>query len=118
MRSTESSSIAGIPTAHAGHDGRACNAGIIQGRIHGPIGCEPDETKDRSQLERFIRSQRWEVFLVAARINIVLSNGGYQGWVLHMQMASDTHLRCCFEVQDRRLTSRNRPWAALQYNTG
>ena len=65
-----------VPTTHAGHDGRTCDAGVIQGRSHGPVGREPDETKDRSQLQRFVRSQRWGVFLV---VDAILSNEGHQG---------------------------------------
>lgn len=113
MRSTESLGVARIPTAHAGHDGRTCNAGVIQRRIYGPIGREPDETKDRSQLKRFLRSQRGEVFLVATRINTILSNEGYQGWVSYMQMIGGTHRWCRSEVWGRRPTSRTRPRVAL-----
>jgi hypothetical protein len=112
MRSTVSPSVGGIPTAHAGHDGRTRNAGVIQRRVYSPIGREPDEAKDRSQLKRFFRSQRWEVLLVETRISAVLSNEVYQGWVLYMQ-TSDTHRRCRFEAKDRRLTSRIRSRVAL-----
>ena len=50
-----------VPTTRARHDGCTCDAGIIQRRSYGPVDREPDETKDRSQLQRFVRSQRWGV---------------------------------------------------------
>ena len=65
-----------VPTTHARHDGRTCDAGIIQRRSYGPVGREPDETKDRSQLKRFVRSQRWGVFFV---VDAVLLNEVCQG---------------------------------------
>jgi len=84
-----------VRTAHAGHDGRTCNAGITQRRVYGPVGREPDETKDRSQLQCFVRRQRREIFLAAIRIGTVLPNGrvlrralGYAGDKRHTSISS------------------------------
>jgi len=65
-----------VPSTRARHGGRTCDAGIIQRRSYGPVGRGQDETKDRSQLQRFVCSQRWGGFLV---VDAILSNEVCQG---------------------------------------